>query len=526
MNGKQWVGERALSFKSFSATPPITQVMLATDESGGTVYTAGVEGYSISVICPWATQQMANDLLAKAQGFRYQGFEASMAALPGSAERGDGVNISGVYGMLADRTIYFNPSMNSDISAPWEEEVNHEFQYRSPIKQDINRQVGQVQANLEVAVDSITQTIQGINGEIAQITVNINGITQRVQDAEGNISTLEQKVDSITLSVSNGSASSIISLTVGGVVVSSQQITFRGVVTFNALSSSGSTVINGDNITTGTISADRLDLTGAITFGDLSSAVANDINNAYTIASDAQTAVGRWTYSGSTYIDGTKIMTGTVSASTLEGGSVNLLNSNGSAVGVMSMTGASSSSYAIDLRSFGALRLTGQAGDVFIQSGVNISPYLHVTSDLIVGFADLRSNQSGTHSCGTVAYPWAGVYSATAAATTSDREQKTAITYDMAPYDALFDLLRPTPFQYKNGTSGRTHLGMIAQDVEAALEELGFTGTDFAGYVKGQDEDGKDLRLLRYEEFIPLCIDQIQKLKARVAELEGKVCST
>ena len=184
------------------------------------------------------------------------------------------------------------------------------------------------------------------------------------------------------------------------------------------------------------------------------------------------------------------------------------------------MTGASSSNYAIDLTSFGALRLTGQSGDVFLKSGNGT--YFHVMGDVVIGYANLRSNQSGNYSCGTSIYRWSDVYSDASVATTSDRKMKTAVTYDMAPYDTLFDRLRPTPFRYNNGTSGRTHLGMISQDVEQAMAETGLTGQDFAGFVRGEDEDGGDICLLRYSEFIPLCIDQIQKLKARVAELEGR----
>lgn len=58
-----------------------------------------------------------------------------------------------------------------------------------------------------------------------------------------------------------------------------KNIDLTGFVTFKSLSESGQTVINGANISTGTISADRLSLTGAITFGDLNSSLQNTINS-------------------------------------------------------------------------------------------------------------------------------------------------------------------------------------------------------------------------------------------------------
>lgn len=66
---------------------------------------------------------------------------------------------------------------------------------------------------------------------------------------------------SLKLSVSNGEKSSTISLTKDGVLLSSQTIQFTGQVVFKSdLSTAGSTSIDGANITTGKISADRIDV--------------------------------------------------------------------------------------------------------------------------------------------------------------------------------------------------------------------------------------------------------------------------
>ena len=55
------------------------------------------------------------------------------------------------------------------------------------------------------------------------------------------------------------SPESTLTLKSGSTSLSSARITFAGMVTFNDLASAGSTVINGANITTGMISADRID---------------------------------------------------------------------------------------------------------------------------------------------------------------------------------------------------------------------------------------------------------------------------
>lgn len=117
---------------------------------------------------------------------------------------------------------------------------------------------------------------------------------------------------------------------------------------------------------------------------------------------------------------------------------------------------------------------------------------------------------------------WESVWALDDVIQTSDREKKNAISYDMTRYATLFDRLKPVHYKLNAGTSGRTHVGMIAQDVEEAMNAVGLTGQEFAGMCKAQNEDGGWDYFLRYGEFIAICVDQIQKLKARVAELEAK----
>lgn len=67
-----------------------------------------------------------------------------------------------------------------------------------------------------------------------------------------------------TVTKTTGNSSATLKLTSGGAVISSANITFDGFVTFNDLSQSGSTTINGANITTGKISADRIDVSSLV----------------------------------------------------------------------------------------------------------------------------------------------------------------------------------------------------------------------------------------------------------------------
>lgn len=101
----------------------------------------------------------------------------------------------------------------------------------------------------------------------------------------------------------------------------------------------------------------------------------------------------------------------------------------------------------------------------------------------------------------------------------SDQNTKHDVENLSSSYEILFDNLTPVRYKYNNGTSNRYHLGLIAQDVEKAIEISNLTLQDCAILVK----DKKENYGLRYGEFISLNIWQIQKLKNRVTELENEI---
>ena len=134
------------------------------------------------------------------------------------------------------------------------------------------------------------------------------------------------------------------------------------------------------------------------------------------------------------------------------------------------------------------------------------------------------------------------------ASVTSDKNLKKDFVKLDDKYDKFFDNLNPLGFKYIMGSSDRVHCGFVAQEVENSLINSGLTTKDFAGltiddisnYTRETTEDNNgnvididkseinyllDNKIdkqysLRYEEFIAIAIDQIQKLKKRVDTLE------
>lgn len=165
------------------------------------------------------------------------------------------------------------------------------------------------------------------------------------------------------------------------------------------------------------------------------------------------------------------------------------------------------------------MRLSAQSGDLYLYSS-QYNHYLWISSDISVNGPFVSRNVS---SLGTSVFKWSDVYANNATIQTSDLALKKDVRYGLDDYDALFDALRPMSFVFTDGESGRRHLGMGAQDIEHAMEGCGISDMDFAGFIKSErpDRSGYDYAL-RYGEFIPLCIEQIQRLKTRVSELERR----
>ena len=149
-----------------------------------------------------------------------------------------------------------------------------------------------------------------------------------------------------------------------------------------------------------------------------------------------------------------------------------------------------------------------------------------ITGNLLP-FKDITTNIS-TLSLGESETRWNNIYANniygnTSALTDSDKNIKYNIRSISEKYLFLFDKLKPVVYNFINGSSGRTHIGFIAQDVKEAILNTGLTTQNFAGYCEWVKEDGTIGCGLRYEEFIALCVDQIQKNKARIKELEDRL---
>jgi hypothetical protein len=177
--------------------------------------------------------------------------------------------------------------------------------------------VSKIQLDANGILSSVNDEFDKVRSEMNQTA---SSITSTISQQDKTITEIRQDLDGISLTYDKGNGTA--SITIGDVTVSElvngeyvdktiAGITMDGYVTFNDLKNTGSTTINGNNITTGTISADRINMTGAITWSDLSSGCQNTIEGMVGDGAELPS------YIKSTYIDAT-----TVQSPTIVGGSL------------------------------------------------------------------------------------------------------------------------------------------------------------------------------------------------------------
>lgn len=325
MSEKYYVGGDITSFSDNGKYKPISRVTLLVDDEKS--LTAGDDtGMEITASCPHATQPMVNALLQTMKGYRYQAYEAGAANIDPAAELGDGVTVGGIYSPLSK--LSDDGRGYAGISSPGEAEMEDEYPSDGYITQEFNRKIAETRSTITKTSEEILLKVEGIDGKYTEVKTTLDGLT--VTDQSG------------TTKIKGSS-------------------------------------IETESIVANSISADKLNLTGQIAFSDLDAATQSSIYNANSNASSAINAVSAWQYPGSTYIDGSKIMTGTVMATKLLGGTVGLLASDESIVGALNLAykttgiglGILTSQGGIQIQSAGNLFMSaGTGGDITIQSGL------------------------------------------------------------------------------------------------------------------------------------------------------------
>lgn len=344
--------------------------------------------------------------------------------------------------------------------------------------------------------------------EELDVTSDMAALSSRVEDAEAGVYSLrKQTAEGFTQMVKKGEIISAINQSAELIQILAQKINLQGYVTIN-----------------GGFSIDEQGYMHAANGGQIGGWIIT--KNGLTSANGLVSLL-----SSAGIISGSTILGGTISGSSgFFSGVVGPDANNGwyfdGAFATLKQNG-------INKVSIGDGALYGRTSNFMIARSNDMQgllSYLILGNSVISCMGQFRPEISAMFSCGSPSYLWSDIYAVNGSIVVSDANEKNSIqslTPDLCEKFLLH--LNPVSFKFNNGTSGRTHFGLVAQQVEDAMNDCGLTDMDFAGFVRSPltDEEGTPTGEyaygLRYSEFIAPLIALVQSQTKKITALEERI---
>lgn len=166
-------------------------IFAGQDEAGNNIeYFAGDRsGKVLEVTNEWGSQAQADAIYRKIRGFRYQPYKAAGTTIDPSVEIGDAVTIADTYGGVFLRATDYRDT-TSDLEAPSNEEIEHEFQIQSPTNRQYERFTRSVRSSLTITATKIAAEVEAREEADkairATLSVQADAIKARVEKTVGD----------------------------------------------------------------------------------------------------------------------------------------------------------------------------------------------------------------------------------------------------------------------------------------------------------------------------------------------------
>lgn len=166
-------------------------IFAGQDEEGNNIeYFAGDRsGKVLEITNEWGTQAQADAIYRRIRGFRYQPYKAAGTTIDPSVEIGDAVTIADTYGGVFLRATDYRDT-TSDLEAPSNEEIEHEFQIQSPTNRQYERFTRSVRSSLTITATKIAAEVEAREEADkairATLSVQADAIKARVEKTVGN----------------------------------------------------------------------------------------------------------------------------------------------------------------------------------------------------------------------------------------------------------------------------------------------------------------------------------------------------
>lgn len=194
--------DKAEQFDGFSKV-----IIIVSDE---VEYSAGTDtGRTLTLNCPWGTQEIANNILQSIKGFQYQPMTAEDALVDPSIEIGDGISANGVYSGVYSLNTKFNSNLPMDVSAPADEELYEEHTYVPKSEREVTRKFLEYQAQFRIQDGKITTEVEERKSDTksirATLEVQADQITAKVNKNDGSSSTFGWALETASWRIFSGS---------------------------------------------------------------------------------------------------------------------------------------------------------------------------------------------------------------------------------------------------------------------------------------------------------------------------------
>lgn len=166
-------------------------IFAGQDEAGNNIeYFAGDRtGAVLEITNEWGSQAQADAIYRKIRGFRYQPYKAAGTTIDPSVEIGDAVTIADTYGGVFLRATDYRDT-TSDLEAPSNEEIEHEFQIQSPTNRQYERFTRSVRSSLSITATKIAAEVEAREEADkairATLSVQADDIKARVEKTIGD----------------------------------------------------------------------------------------------------------------------------------------------------------------------------------------------------------------------------------------------------------------------------------------------------------------------------------------------------
>ncbi len=198
-------------------------IFAGQDEEGNNIeyFSGDRSGKVLEITNEWGTQAQADAIYRKIRGFRYQPYKAAGTTIDPSVEIGDAVTVADTYGGVFLRATDYRDT-TSDLEAPSNEEIEHEFQIQSPTNRQYERFTRSVRSSLSITATKIAAEVEAREAADtairATLSVQADAIEARVTKEGGSSSSFGWKLlnDSWTV---NGNGKNIFTVDRNGAKV-------------------------------------------------------------------------------------------------------------------------------------------------------------------------------------------------------------------------------------------------------------------------------------------------------------------